>query len=259
MVTYRPILVLGAAALFGWVFFQKPVEKIYFPPFEKAQESPRWTPEDRIDFYQHVHSKKWRKVRRSYRSNLLGKRKRQKTTKIPKKIHQIYLGDSIPPSIAKAQSSWANLHPDWEYHLWTEEEISHLYLQNRTSYEQASSHEQKLEILRYEILQQFGGIFVENEITCLKPLDILVETVDFFAILTDAIESPCLGSKIIGSIPSHPILEACVKKWEMTQDFFTPSFFSANKGKAVALPTSFISSETKENTSAWVAFIPKED
>ena len=38
---------------------------------------------------------------------------------IPKIIHQIWLGPLPPPQ--RWLDSWRDHHPDWDYHLWTNE------------------------------------------------------------------------------------------------------------------------------------------
>ena len=46
---------------------------------------------------------------------------------IPKKIHQIWLGEkSIPRICKKWMNSWKNLNPQWEYKLWDEKNIKEL-------------------------------------------------------------------------------------------------------------------------------------
>ena len=40
---------------------------------------------------------------------------------IPKIIHQTYINTSIPEVWQEAQQSCIDLHPDWEYKLWTDE------------------------------------------------------------------------------------------------------------------------------------------
>lgn len=96
---------------------------------------------------------------------------------IPKIIHQIWLGSSKPPS--EAMDSWKIKHPDWEYILWDENEIKNQFpngLYNEEDYERLehNSYAGQADILRYEILYYFGGIYIDADATCLNSLD------DFF-------------------------------------------------------------------------------
>lgn len=45
---------------------------------------------------------------------------RQEKTKIPKIIHQIWLGSPLPQKFKKLQASWIKMHPEWTYILWTD-------------------------------------------------------------------------------------------------------------------------------------------
>lgn len=93
--------------------------------------------------------------------------------KIPKIIHQIWLGPLEPP--VEAMNSWKNLHPDWEYILWTEKNLP--ALKNQDAFERSERYAQKADILRYEILFNYGGIFVDADEHCIKKIDPLFEKI----------------------------------------------------------------------------------
>ena len=85
------------------------------------------------------------------------------------------------PKEAKAwQETWQNLHPDWEYKLWTNEDVELLDFENITYYNEAKNWGEKADILRYEILYRFGGLYADIDQSCLKPFDILHHTCDFY-------------------------------------------------------------------------------
>nr|MBA2306899.1 hypothetical protein [Candidatus Dependentiae bacterium] len=68
-------------------------------------------------------------------------------TKIPKIIHQIWFGPKTPPSIFKeSQESLKKHHPDWEYKLWTEEDIPSLQLENQEFYDLSQNYAEKADI-----------------------------------------------------------------------------------------------------------------
>src|SRR4029077_5448971 len=72
-----------------------------------------------------------------YKENSLNKVVASDTPKIPKIIHQIWVGPKMPPSFfATFQEKWKMLHPGWEYHLWTDSEIDELNLDLRDIIEQ---------------------------------------------------------------------------------------------------------------------------
>ncbi len=48
---------------------------------------------------------------------------RQEHTRIPKIIHQIWLGSPLPDYFKKWQQSWIKLNPNFEYRLWTDADV----------------------------------------------------------------------------------------------------------------------------------------
>jgi mannosyltransferase OCH1-like enzyme len=90
---------------------------------------------------------------------------------IPKVIHQIWLGDqSRRPS--KLMETWKTLNPDWEHKIWTEENMPELQCQPQ--FDAMAELAGKADILRYEILFNEGGFYIDADAECTKPLD------DFF-------------------------------------------------------------------------------
>jgi mannosyltransferase OCH1-like enzyme len=205
----------------------------HFPPFEEAQALDSYSTQELLTLRQQFHKKKWKKVRSTYNQTLTGKLKKKKRNRIPKVIHQIFLGEEIPPSLVSAMATWRSKHPDWDYHLWTPTELSCLYLQNEG------------ELLRYEILLQFGGVFIENDLICERSLDLLCESLDFFAELSNAIKSPHLSEAILGSTPGHPILRHVIERGRKHPASLTKAYFRVTKKSPslvnVALPTEFLS------------------
>jgi len=249
---YKRLYLLVVLLLVGSFLLQKPFKTTtYFIPFDEAQILDAFTPRDLIHFYQKLCRKKWRTVHRQYRRTIAGKQKRHKKERIPKMIHQIWLEGPIPEWVKKNRESWEKHHPNWEYHLWTKEEIEFLFLQNRTLYDALSCPKAKAELLRFEILYQFGGVFIENTLECVKSLDILHENCDFYSCLTDAIRSPELSSRVIAATPRHPIVSKCIQKirnkspenWlKVSCKVLTDSFFKVTKSDShrnVALPATY--------------------
>ena len=88
---------------------------------------------------------------------------------IPKIIHQSWLGDqSLKPD--KLMKTWKKVNPSWEYKLWTEENLPSMINQNHFD-NYGNNYVGKANILRYEILQQFGGFYIDADSKALVPLD----------------------------------------------------------------------------------------
>lgn len=130
--------------------------------------------------------------------------------KIPKIIHQIWLGSPFPEKYKKFQDSWKKNHPDWEYHLWTDQDIDAFGLENRALYDATSNYGEKSDIARYEILYRYGGLYIDTDFECVRAFNELHGICDFYAGCAQTPEVICLIG-LIGSVPGHPILLDCIK------------------------------------------------
>ena len=138
---------------------------------------------------------------------------------IPKIIHQIWIGSPLPSKFIKMVESWKSLHPDWEYCLWTDEYVKDFPFINRDKFNEAKNLGAKADILRYEILEKMGGIYVDIDYECLKPFDQFHHEYEFYTCTLnpgkftgDSIDFyPTLTNALIGCVPHHPILKSCVE------------------------------------------------
>lgn len=89
---------------------------------------------------------------------------------IPRILHRIWLG---PEPLTAEQERWAETwrkhHPEWECKVWTAETVPVLI--NRPEFDGAREAQQRLEIASYEVLHQYGGVYVDADFECLCPLD----------------------------------------------------------------------------------------
>lgn len=133
---------------------------------------------------------------------------------IPKIIHQIWLGSPLPEEFEVLQQSWIDYHLDrgWVYKLWTDEDVAQLQLYNQEFYDATDNYGVKSDILRWELLYHFGGVYVDMDYECLHALDELHYTYDFYTALqpldTSFIQ---LGAALVGSRTGHPILKHCIE------------------------------------------------
>ena len=95
-------------------------------------------------------------------------------SKIPKIIHQLWIGPKPAPS--ELMKTWKEKHPDYDYILWNEEELNkrgfETSLQNRL--DEMEEINGKADILRWEILYHYGGIFLDADSICIEKLDNLL-------------------------------------------------------------------------------------
>lgn len=102
-------------------------------------------------------------------------------TYIPKIIHQIWIGDKPAPT--KFMDTWREKHPEYEYIRWNEDELKKRNFISELSNKVDEMEEinGKADILRWEILYKYGGIFVDADSICIEPFDNLLELNKSFA------------------------------------------------------------------------------
>lgn len=155
----------------------------------------------------------WKLVKHLYEKQL--SKKPFSSPKIPKIIHQIWIGGPLPDKYLSLQKSWQDKNPDWEYRLWTDADLPSFPFTNRSRFEKAVNVGEKADILRYEVLNQFGGLYVDTDFECLAPFDPLHQVCDFYVGLEAALTNDCeaaIGNALIGSVPNHPIIQYCLKR-----------------------------------------------
>ena len=152
-----------------------------------------------------------------------------KTTKskIPKIIHQIWLGPKVPPHEYQTfQKSWKDKHLTWQHISWNEEEIKKqfpekLFNQKLFNHAKKQGNFAKMaDIARYEIIHKFGGLYVDCDCECIKPFDVLHQNYDFYSGLEHLQNGLVVGNALIGAKPNHPILHQCllnIKEYEKKQ------------------------------------------
>jgi mannosyltransferase OCH1-like enzyme len=179
---------------------------------------------------------------------------------IPKKIHQIWLGE-MPENHKKLIPKIIENHPEWEYKLWLFDDLKNYPMMNKNIYDSISNLGAKSDIARYEILYSEGGIYLDSDFDMVKSFNSLIHN-HFFTGVGHANE-PMVFNGLIGSQKKHKLLKNLLNKLQETfitnKNFFTdgdpmfttgPYFFSKvffdyvknyqkKEEKIVVLPTPY--------------------
>jgi mannosyltransferase OCH1-like enzyme len=132
----------------------------------------------------------------------------QSEQKIPKNLHQIWLGSDLPKHYKPLIKKLKKLHPDWEYKLWTEDNID-FELLNPDLFRRAKNMGQKSDILRYEILNKHGGVYLDLDHLAVRSFNSLIH-LDSFAGLV-YYSSPQITNGVIGSIANSRLTKTLCK------------------------------------------------
>ncbi len=159
---------------------------------------------------------------------------------IPRIIHQIWLGGDVPADLHELSRTWLSHHPDWDYRLWTDKDVEGFEFENRDLFEKADCWGQKTDILRAEIVNRFGGVYVDFDYICYKPIDEIASRYDFFGTLRNIFPAhlgwpeiwrwPVIAcNSFFGSKPAHPILTDYLEK--VRKIWQQPELYEFRKGE----------------------------
>lgn len=145
---------------------------------------------------------------------------------IPPIIHVIWIGSPPPHGVQLVVESWKKHHPSWNVKLWTDEDMENftwVFPRAKFCYESAKIWAEKADILRLEILYQYGGIYCDADQICLKPFDdLVINDLSFFAGILNENKSYknylVVANAVIGSKKSHPILKRIIELLKTFQE-----------------------------------------
>jgi len=127
---------------------------------------------------------------------------------IPTVFHRIWLGSRpLPHKFRAFGDTWRRHHPDWTVKLWTDSHLDRLDLP--VFFYQARNDTERADILRYVLLYRYGGVYIDTDFECRRPIGRLLEGLSAFAAYQMP-ENVAIG--ILGCTPNHPALQAAVER-----------------------------------------------
>ena len=97
--------------------------------------------------------------------------------KLPKCIHMVWLGKKKFPNESRTfLKTWSNKNYDFETNLWQDNDADKLMSNSilKDHYFLTQDVGFKSDLLRYEILNTHGGVYVDTDMECLRPIECLV-------------------------------------------------------------------------------------
>jgi len=127
-------------------------------------------------------------------------------------IHQLWIGSELPEGLKSCTRVWQEMHPKWEYRLWTEEELADLetpyddVIANAADYVPADAvYQFKSDLYRWVILREYGGLWADTDTWPLKPVDGLITD---SAVFGWEIQNQWVGTSTFYIERGHPVLDA---------------------------------------------------
>lgn len=229
-------------------------------------------------------NKRWQLAEQLYNQHILNNLNFSEMPSIPLIVHHIWLGSMLPVYAREFRETWIRHNPHWTFILWADhpsdefgtvvlhsfdalnaylEQPDHaqfivmdmrsVRLKNREAFiKQARNWGEKSDIVRYEILYNIGGLYVDTDFECLRSCDDFHYCCDFYTGVSHTKEF-VLYNGLIGSAPKNPILLEAIEGLAGRRNrgdslhysgphYFTHCFIKQAliyAGRAVAFPVTF--------------------
>ena len=171
-------------------------------------------------------------------------------SRIPRVLHFIWLGPRpFPETSLENIRSWKRWHPDWKICFWTDSASRNVPIDGMEKHlideidmgvlisplgpylARTNNFGEQSDLIRYALLWQQGGVYVDHDVTCVQSFDALVQAFDFFACLSPprqfaGIQTHVhLANCLIGVKKGHPIMMATIyhvkQRWETVEARFS--------------------------------------
>ncbi|CAO1620637.1 unnamed protein product [Parajaminaea phylloscopi] len=130
--------------------------------------------------------------------------------KIPRIIHQTWKEDVLPPKWQAVRQGCADMHPDYEYMLWTDASsrafIAEHYSWFLTVFDSYPFAIQRADAIRYFVLHHYGGIYMDLDIGCNRRLDPLLR----FEIILPVTRPVGVSNDLIFASKGHPFMDQVI-------------------------------------------------
>ena len=140
---------------------------------------------------------------------------------IPKKLHLIWVGDDKRRPTEWIES-WRKNHPEWQFRVWgNEDRLSRSWICSRQmeTLAIAGRWEGVADVMRYEILCEHGGVYVDADSASVRPLDDWLLTTPMFTVWESEEHAPGLvANGFIGAVARHPALVAIIDRIRRLKD-----------------------------------------
>ncbi len=125
-----------------------------------------------------------------------------------RRLHFIWLGSPMPDHLRANIYEWERLHPSWQAHVWTEQNIptlrnADLYHSARKLVPRDAVYQFQADIIRYELLYSFGGFYADVDARPIRSIEPALKNRTEFAAAED---HSWVGNTVLGCTPKHRIM-----------------------------------------------------
>ncbi|CEO95338.1 unnamed protein product (mitochondrion) [Plasmodiophora brassicae] len=164
---------------------------------------------------------------------------------IPKIIHQVWKTDDIPVVWQKPSESVRKMNPGYDVWLWTDAKalafLETYYPDFVPTFLSYPYDIQRADSIRYFLIYHYGGIYIDMDIGCNKPVDWILNSTSA-GFLAPETWPAGFSNDVFASVPGHPLSRLLIDSlpvwdhWFLTKYFTVflstgPAFFSLYIGK----------------------------
>jgi hypothetical protein len=137
---------------------------------------------------------------------------------IPRIFHHIWLGPNpLPDDHRPWIETWKRHHPDWEFVLWTEENLPEDPIRPEVA-ELLRAPVERADILRLEVLYRHGGVYLDTDLECMRPLDPELDGEEFVGVCH---KPGRITNTAIAAAPEHPLLGRALEEVRPMEMYWT--------------------------------------
>lgn len=136
---------------------------------------------------------------------------------IPRTIHQTAKTADVPQEWRVFQQMVRDLHPSWDYKLWTDKDnlalVSRAVPQWLPLYQALPRNIMRADMIRYIILSLEGGLYLDLDYEMFRPFDLMDRDL-VLPMESDPGHDVVLGNCILASAPAHPFWQHVLAEME---------------------------------------------
>jgi len=130
---------------------------------------------------------------------------------IPKIIHQLWIGSK--PAPIKLMNTWKYKHSDFEYIYWNETEFikRNMVFECQKQIDDIEEINGKADIIRWEILYKYGGVFIDADSICIEQFDEeIINKTCFAGWEQEEVRAGLIATGTMGFPINHPLVKGAI-------------------------------------------------
>lgn len=177
---------------------------------------------------------------------------------IPKQLHFIWIGDQSKMPV-RCIDTWMSRNRDYKVNIWDNNSVQRTNWKNYRQLHDMlikKDYAGAADVMRYEILYEHGGIYIDADTQCIKPLeDWLLDCQAFACWEQEIIRNNLIANTVMGSVPGSEAMKMCIEEvatkdctenklaWVITGPMLVTDVFFKRQANMTIYPSHFFMPE----------------